>query len=110
MENVSSEMNECIEECLRCYAMCTAAAMNHCLERGGEHVEPEHFRLMAACAEICRTAAHLMLISSPLHKEICAACASSCQNCAESCEALGDMEECVAACRSCAESCERITE
>ena len=46
-----------MEKCLECYSICRETAMNHCLEAGGQHVEPEHFRLMASCAEICRTAA-----------------------------------------------------
>jgi hypothetical protein len=32
-------------------------------ERAG--VEPKHFRLMMACAEICRTSAHFMLLNTP---------------------------------------------
>ena len=49
------EMQKCVDECLRCYGICLGMAMNHCLETGGEHVAPRHFRLMMACAEICRT-------------------------------------------------------
>jgi hypothetical protein len=49
----SPEMKTCIENCLACYQECTSTAMHHCLEAGGEHTEPRHFRLMTACAEIC---------------------------------------------------------
>ena len=42
---------------------------------GGEHVAPPHFRLMMACAEICRTSAHFMLIGTPHHKHTCGECA-----------------------------------
>ena len=61
----SKEMQACIDECLRCYQTCLGMASNHCLPAGGKHVEPEHFRLMMACAEICRTSAHFMLIGLP---------------------------------------------
>jgi hypothetical protein len=82
--------------------------MNHCLEAGGKHVEPTHFRLMINCAEICRTAADFMLSNSPLHARICAACAEVCDACAQSCEQVGDMDECVQVCRRCAESCRKM--
>ncbi|WFU28548.1 four-helix bundle copper-binding protein [Bradyrhizobium sp. CB1717] len=71
---------------------CLGTAMNHCLETGGKHVEPNHFRLMMACAEMCRTAAHFMLINTPHHRHTCGECAEICS-------------ECVAMCRSCAQSC-----
>lgn len=102
---IKSEMQTCIENCLRCYQTCFGMAMNHCLEAGGRHLEPEHFRLMTACAEICRTSAHFMLMSSPLHKHICRECAEICAECAADCERVGDMQDCVKACRACAESC-----
>jgi hypothetical protein len=106
--HLTREMQACIDECLRCYAVCLGTAMGHCLETGGEHVAPPHFRLMMACAEICRTAAHFMLIGSRHHKHVCAECAEICEECARDCERLDGMEECVAACRRCAESCRKM--
>jgi hypothetical protein len=105
---MQSDMQQCIEECLHCYRICTQTAMNHCLETGGRHVEPTHFRLMRNCAEICRTSADFMLSNSPLHARICAACAEVCDACADSCEQLGEMDECVQACRACAQSCHQM--
>ncbi|HYD96966.1 MAG TPA: four-helix bundle copper-binding protein [Noviherbaspirillum sp.] len=101
-------MQQCVDECLHCYRTCLQMAMNHCLEAGGPHTEPEHFRLMMNCAGICRTSAEFMLSNSPLHTVTCAACAEVCQACADSCERTGDMDECVQACRSCMESCRRM--
>jgi len=83
-------------------------ATNHCLEMGGAHVEPEHFRLMLDCAEICQTAANFMLRSSKHHPHVCAECADVCEDCAKSCEAVGDMDDCVAACRRCAQTCSQM--
>ena len=105
---LSREMQSCVDECLRCYAVCLQMAMNHCLEVGGEHVQPKHFRLMMACAEMCRTAAHFMLIGSEHHKHTCAECAEICEECARDCERLDGMEDCVGACRRCAESCRKM--
>jgi hypothetical protein len=104
----SEEMTRCIETCLACYRTCTSMAMNHCLEMGGEHVQPNHFRLMMACAEICRTSAHFMLIGTPHHKHTCRECAEICAECAANCERIGNMDECVATCRACADSCRRM--
>jgi hypothetical protein len=99
------DMQRCIHACLGCYETCLSMAMNHCLEVGGAHVEKHHLTLMFGCAEICRTAAHFMLIGSEHHRHLCAECAEICTQCAEDCERLGDMKPCVEACRKCAESC-----
>lgn len=105
---MTEDMTRCIESCLACYKTCLSAAMNHCLEMGGQHVEPAHFRLMMACAEICRTSAHFMLINSAHHKHICRECAEICEECARDCKRIGGMDECVAMCEACAESCAKM--
>jgi hypothetical protein len=105
---MNEEMTRCIETCLSCYKTCLSTAMNHCLETGGKHVEPEHFRLVMACAEICRTSAHFMLINTPHHKHTCRECAEICAECAEDCRRVGGMDECVAACEACADSCRKM--
>ena len=43
---LSTELNQCIQDCLECYPVCQMDASLHCLELGGKHVEPGHFRLM----------------------------------------------------------------
>ena len=98
-------MTACIDACLACYKSCTEMAFHHCLELGGAHATPTHMALMAACAEVCRTSAHLMLIGSEHHRHLCRECAEICDQCAAECERLGDMQACVDACRRCAESC-----
>jgi hypothetical protein len=108
MHHLSPEMKNCIDECLRCYSVCLSTAMGHCLEMGGKHTEKRHFTLMMACAEICRTSAHFMLIGSEHHKHICGECAEICNECADDCERLGDMQECVDTCRRCADSCRKM--
>jgi hypothetical protein len=98
-------MQACITECLSCHQVCLSTATGHCLEMGGPHVEPEHMRIMLACAEICRTSAYFMLIGSRHHSHVCRECAEICDECARSCEAIGSMEACALACRRCAQSC-----
>ena len=103
--SLEQALRDCADECQRCFDSCTQSAMIYCLETGDDHVEPEHFRLMLHCAEICRTAALFMLGGSSLHSPVCRACAEICRACAESCDQLDGMEECAATCRRCAESC-----
>jgi hypothetical protein len=106
----NEELQRCISECLNCYAICTESK-SYWLEQGGQHAEPTHIALLDACAEICRTSAHFMLIGSDLHSRTCGVCAEVCDRCAESCEQLGDDEQmraCADACRRCAESCRRM--
>jgi hypothetical protein len=104
----SPEMQACIDACMSCYQSCIGMAMSHCLEQGGRHLEPAHFRLMISCAEICRASAHIMLTGTDAHKASCAACAEICSACADSCETLDGMEDCVSACRTCADSCGKM--
>jgi hypothetical protein len=108
MRRIDADMQACIDECLRCHQTCLGMAMTHCLEQGGRHVEPDHFRLMIACAELCRAAAAVMLTGSPLHVHACAAAAEACAACASSCDGLDGMQDCVIACRDCADSCRRM--
>ncbi|TEA75215.1 four-helix bundle copper-binding protein [Allopusillimonas soli] len=108
MNAIPVNQKQCIESCLTCYSTCLSSAMNHCLEAGGAHLDPSHFRIMMACVEICRTAAHFMLIGTGQHKQTCAICSQVCRDCAASCESLEGMEECANACRECAEHCAQM--
>ncbi|GGE38309.1 ferredoxin [Agaricicola taiwanensis] len=108
MHHIAPEMKACIDQCLDCYSTCLSTAMGHCLEMGGPHTEKAHFTLMMACAEICRTSAHFMLIGTPHHKHTCAECAEICAECASDCERIGDMDACVDICRRCADSCRKM--
>lgn len=108
MHQGSTEMQTCIENCQNCHATCLSHLSQHCLEMGGAHVEPNHFRLMLDCAQICATTADFMLRNSTHHAHVCAECADICEDCAKSCEALDGMEDCVQACRACADSCRQM--
>lgn len=105
---ISPEMAQCMEQCLACYTTCQQTALQHCLELGGAHVEPGHFRLMLDCAEVCRASAALLSNGSPYHTEQCRLCAQICRACAASCAELDDMDDCIQACERCAESCEAM--
>jgi len=105
MHAFSREVETCIDACLACQKTCLGMAMTHCLETGGKHTEPPHFRLMMDCAVLCGTAAAFMLHKSQFHRELCKLCATVCTACAADCERIGGMDECVAACRRCADAC-----
>lgn len=107
--NTEYDMQSCIEACTHCHQTCLKTAMNHCLETGGKHVEPGHFRLMLNCAGICQTSANFMLSGSDFSNQVCAVCVGICEACADSCEEVGGMDDCVAACRECAESCREMS-
>ena len=109
MHHMSKEMQQCIADCGQCAHVCFETAMHHCLEVGGEHVEPRHFRLMMACAEICKTASSVMITGIEEHKAVCGACADICKACGDNCEQVGDMSDCVEVCRRCEESCRQMT-
>ena len=105
MNQFSQETRHCIQECLRCHAVCLATAMTECLEMGGEHVRPQHFRLMLDCAAFCAFTADALARKSQFHNRFAELCAQVCDTCAQDCEKIGDMQECVEACRHCVEVC-----
>lgn len=110
MRSMHSEnaMQSCIDACNDCHQVCLQTAMNHCLNTGGKHVEPEHFRLMMSCAEICQTSANFQLSNSPFSHRLCAVCAEVCEACAADCRKIGSMDECAEVCERCADSCRQM--
>ncbi len=102
---IAADLAACIESCNRAHGVALGMAMNHCLETGGDHVAPKHFRLMADCAAMCATTADFMLRGSEFHGASCALCADVCEACAASCAGLDGMEPCVEACHACAAQC-----
>jgi hypothetical protein len=101
-------LRNCISSCIRCHNICLESAMSQCLDMGGDHVEPEHFRLLVNCADICQVAADFMLSRSQMHGRVCDLCAEICAACAESCEQVGEMDECAQACRECEQQCRQM--
>ncbi len=104
----SHDMQSCIDACWLCHRVCLQMAMTHCLEAGGKHIEPNHFRLMINCAELCQTSVNLQLSGSAFSSQLCKLCAEVCEACAESCRSLDGMQECISACEACAASCHRM--
>lgn len=106
------EMQECIEECLNCHAVCTMT-LQHCIATGGDHTEVNLIGILLDCAEICQTSANFMLRGSPYHVVTCASCAELCRACEEACRGVAGDEQlghCGDVCASCAESCDRMAQ
>ena len=107
-DEMAMKMDECIQNCLDCYRACLAT-VPHCLSRGGEHASPAHITMLLECAEICRTSAHMMIIGSTHHGEVCGLCATACERCSEECRMMGNgdtkMLDCADVCDRCARTC-----
>jgi len=105
------DMQQYIENCTQYHATCIAT-IQHCLGMGGRHASRDHIRLMADCAQICRTSADFMIRGSDLHPLTCGVCAEVCQRCADDCEQMSGadatMKRCAEICRRCAESCRQM--
>ncbi len=104
----SPELLQVLEDCESCERICVHVALTQSLEQGGDHVEPNHFRLLMSCASMCSTTAMSIAGGFDTQEELCRLCASVCRACAESCRRLGDVDDCVEACERCARSCDRL--
>jgi len=109
-QRTHDEMQECIEECLNCHAVCTMT-LQHCIAIGGDHTEVNLIGILLDCAEMCQTSANFMLRGSPYHVVTCAACAELCRACEEACRGVAGDEQlthCGDVCAACADSCDRM--
>lgn len=110
-KELPNDVKDCITACWDCRAHIQNVFFTHCLEKGGNHVAPEHVKIMVDCMEICQTAADFMTRNSTVYASVCAACAEICYHCADSCEEIDDEEmiACAQLCRECAEMCDDLS-
>src|ERR1700712_3846495 len=101
---MSADAARCLEKCESNHRLCLSLALGQCLEEVCERADPARVRLMLMCAEVCSTAAHLILCWGTLPRSVGVACADICRECAASCEQAADLQECMSACRECAEA------
>jgi hypothetical protein len=104
---LSKEMQTCIDACLSCYTRCEEA-LNHCLQQGGQHADPQMIRTLTDCAEMSRMCAEMMMRMSPMSSEMCAMVARMCDMCADACMRMPDdamMMRCADSCTECAQAC-----
>ena len=69
-ERTHDDMQECIEECLNCHAVCTMT-LQHCIASGGDRTEVNLVGILLDCAESAQTSANFMLRGSPYHVITC---------------------------------------
>jgi hypothetical protein len=70
---LSSEMADCIQDCLNSHAVCLDTAMS-LLQKGNNYADP--VRILLDCSEICATNAQFMIRNSPVYGSLPAMCAS----------------------------------
>ena len=99
----------CIEACYRCASACDNCAVS-CLHEDDVKMMSKCIELDMHCAEVCRTAAHLMAKSERYAKQIAVFCAQVCRDCVAECSKhqFDHCRKCAEACRLCAEECEKI--
>ncbi len=105
------DMQVCINNCKNCQQVCLET-LDYCREKGGEHADGKHLKLLEDCAKICEINADFMERESDNHQKTCSVCADICNQCAEACEQFEDdeqMQKCVQICRKCAESCGQMS-
>lgn len=105
-----SNMDACIEECLRCMRACEEC-LAACLQEPDVQARVKCIQTLHDCVEICLTAAHFMAGNSPHSSAICNVCATICEECATHCEMFKDphCQECANICHSCAEMCRKMS-
>src|SRR5688572_15705709 len=87
-----SEMETCIQNCLDCHSACLAM-VPYCLREGREYTTPRHITTLLTCAELCQSAANLLLMNSEMQSYICTTAAAACKRCIEECERVGQQDE-----------------
>ncbi|WP_405490106.1 four-helix bundle copper-binding protein [Streptomyces sp. NBC_00096] len=103
---LSKTMQEAIEACMSCHAVCEEA-MSACMSGGGQ-AQMQIMRALMDCSELTRMCADMVMRRSRMSAEMCALCAKACDMCAEACRSMPDdpqLMRCADACSSAAEMC-----
>lgn len=106
----NEQLQNCIEECLKCMVICNQC-YKACLSEGHAGHMSRCIQLDRDCADICQLAASMMARGSEYAKQICELCASICEKCGNECK-KHDMEhcqKCAEACFKCAEICRQLS-
>lgn len=111
MAQRSDVVERCIQACRDCNETCLET-MTHCLNKGGEHAETSHMKVLRDCGDSCCSTVEHMLRSSQFSSEYCDLCARICDECATSCDQFKDdqrMSSCSESCRGCGDVCREMT-
>ena len=90
---------KCVEcgEWMRSYRICQDT-FTHCTDKGGDHADGHHLRLLLDCAEICRITATLHGHRSDLCPAESVVCIDACERCAASCDRVASDDPMMRAC------------
>jgi len=105
----SSELQVCLDACLRCLQACEHCA-SACLSEPDVGMMVACIRLDRDCSDACAFTARLLMRGSELHAEACRVCAEACDRCAAECGRHGHehCQACARACRACADACRAL--
>lgn len=110
MVTMTTEMQECMDDCMACHRMCMQT-MTYCMMMGGDFMEGSCMRMLQDCAEMCMTCEKFMINGSEMCGKVCGLCAEMCKTCAMECEKFpndAQMMACAKMLRECAASCEMM--
>ena len=104
-----TDMARCIDSCTRMHQVALTAA-GHALRHGNGENSNHVIRVLSDCVEMCQTAANFMLRGSPNHTRVCAVNAEICREVAKTCGEFEDeaMRTVTKAAEECAEACESM--
>ncbi|SDQ95005.1 protein of unknown function [Virgibacillus subterraneus] len=104
-----TNMDYCIEACLKCARACEECT-TACLLEPDVQARIRCIQTLNDCAEICFQSAAYMSRNSTFANQHCQICATICDACAVECEKFKDnhCQECAKICRECAEACRNM--
>lgn len=105
----------CVEECLDCFASCTACA-DACLAESDLPDLVRCIRVNLDCADACDATGRIVIRQTApdlrLIREMVEACAAACVACAQECDLHAAHHEhcrvCAAVCRRCQQACDDL--
>lgn len=91
----------CIEECLKCAAICNHTVYA-CLQEEDVNKYRKCIQLCSEAAAMCYSAVQMMSLGSPTARQVWGLCSEVCTACAEECRRHTESIHCM----ECAEACE----
>lgn len=104
------QLQECIDECLRCMQACNYCYKS-CLGEESVDMMKDCIRLDRECADICAFTAQALTQHSTFSTELCRLCADACERCGNECSKhhhSAHCQKCAEACFRCAEVCRKM--
>lgn len=103
MKPLSSELQQCIDNCNNCIEASRICLNQHL----GEADMKTCHRLCLDCISLCTACVQMLASQSDYVNRVCAVCADLCKACAQECSKFDSdvCRQCAEQCQQCAESC-----